>query len=58
MAKFVKRSKQPPTPYRESHSSQAEAQLARLDERLGVGVGAHKERTKLNRLLLGINYGK
>ncbi len=31
--------------------SPAAAQLAKLDARLGVGVGAEKERKKLNRLL-------
>lgn len=49
--KFIKKSKQDPTPYRESGGSPAHQQLTRLDERLGKGVGAHKERTKLNKII-------
>ena len=42
----------------EGRSCPATAQLARLDSRLGVGVGAHKERTKLNLIIQGENDGK
>lgn len=55
MAKFIKKSgrKNPQIHRTYDNLSPAATQLARLDERLGVGIGAEKERKKLQRIIDG-----